>query len=54
MKLDEYLKMLDDRISDCESNMNMAYRNYLAEKSKLEAAQATREMYLGMLKEESK
>lgn len=51
MKLDDYLKMLNDRISDCKNNMDMAYRNYLAEKSKLEAAKATREMYLTMVSE---
>lgn len=51
MKLDDYLKMLNDRIADCKNNMDMAYRNYLAEKSKLEAAKATREMYLTMVSE---
>jgi hypothetical protein len=53
MKLDDYLKMLDDRIADCKSNMDMAYRNYLAEKSKLKAAMTTREMYLHMVGEKN-
>jgi hypothetical protein len=53
MNRDEYLKMLEDRIDDCTSNMNIAYRNYLAEKSKLEAALATKEMYTNLVKEGS-
>lgn len=51
MKPDEYLRMLEERIDDCTSNMNSAYRNYLAEKSKLQAALTAKKMYNELVKE---
>jgi hypothetical protein len=51
MKPDDYLKMLEDRITDYSYNMATAYRNYLSERSKLEAAIKAKEMYEKLVEE---
>lgn len=51
MKHDEYMKMLDDRIKECEYNKKVAYRTYLAENAKLQAAIDAKLMYEILCKE---
>jgi hypothetical protein len=52
MKPDEYLRMLDDRIRECEHNTKVAHRTYMAESAKLKAAMEARVMYEKLLREE--
>lgn len=51
MKPDEYLRMLEDRIKECQYNMDVTYRAYTAEAAKLKAAEDALKMYEQLLRE---